>query len=135
MATPCLAATLVHLSPLLSCPLHTSLPLSLWPTSPGPPLVPPPLAGAALELEGVHNARVAPQPDAVSIHIYGTPKGSCPPGTALKVPDNTSSAAPPEGSDADGSTAEPPVGTIGSVGFLLSPNGTAIDLSRSLVPR
>lgn len=94
-----------------------------------------------MELEGLYSARVAPQPGAVALHVFGTPAGSCPPGAALRVPGNRStagSAGPPRSSIGSGgrsdSLDEPPVGGNGSAGFLLSPNGTVIDISRSLLP-
>jgi hypothetical protein len=37
-----------------------------------------------LELFPVFGARVQPQPDAVALHVFGSPLGSCPPGSALK---------------------------------------------------
>ena len=40
------------------------------------------MPSAALELEAVYNSRVLPQPQQVALFIFGTPNGTCPPGTA-----------------------------------------------------
>lgn len=89
----------------------------------------------------MYGAQVAPQPGAVALHVFGTSAGSCPPGAALRAPGNRSAAGfpgPPRSrpgtSGGEGSLAEPPVGGNGSAGFLLSPNGTVIDISRNLLP-
>jgi hypothetical protein len=52
-----------------------------------------PVCFAALELEGVYGARVLPQASTPALHIFGTPLGSCPPGSAVKVPDGGSSGS------------------------------------------
>ncbi|KAL4450153.1 hypothetical protein ABPG77_010822 [Micractinium sp. CCAP 211/92] len=95
-----------------------------------------------MELESVYGALVAPQPDAVALHVFGTPAGSCPPGAALRVTHNSSTtgaagaqrSGPGSRSEIQDSLAEPAVGGNGSAGFLLSPNGTVIDISRNLLP-
>ncbi|KAL4452476.1 hypothetical protein ABPG75_008138 [Micractinium tetrahymenae] len=94
-----------------------------------------------LELEGMYDACVVSQPGAVALHVFGIPAGSCPPGAALRMPGNRSASgvplparSRPGSSDSAGGLVEPPVGGNGSAGFLLSPNGTVIDISRNLLP-
>lgn len=113
----------------------------LLPTCPPTRSFAPP-RDAGMELESVYGALVAPQPDAVALHVFGTLAGSCPPGAALRVSHNSSTtgaagaqrSGPGSRSKIQDRLAEPAVGGNGSAGFLLSPNGTVIDISRNLLP-
>lgn len=80
------------------------------------------------------NARVAPQPGAVALHLFGTPLGTCPPGSALSAPGRSggSSGGAAAASAAAGASARSG-GDDGSP-FALSANGTVIDLSSAFQP-
>ncbi|EFN53518.1 hypothetical protein CHLNCDRAFT_136597 [Chlorella variabilis] len=86
-----------------------------------------------LELEAIYHARVQPQPDAVALHIFGSPLGTCPPGFALKQPGAGSGGA----NGAARGSASPVSSSDGSFSeeadFGLFLNGTVIDLSSSLI--
>lgn len=122
--------------PLPAWLLGSGLELLCWAHSDGCSCLlrtPLPCPPAGLELEGVFNARTAPQPNAIALHIFGTPSGTCPPGTALSTLAHNESSTDVVGSTGGNSSdsvareSDPADGGP----FGLSANGTVIDLSSS----
>lgn len=91
-----------------------------------------------LVLHGFHAAHAAGQPDAIALHIFGTPNGTCPPGSALRNPPPAASSAAP----ATVAAMTPAAGQQGATGdtaqgvadLMLSVNGSVIDLSSAFQP-
>ena len=98
----------------------------------------------------MHNAAAVPQPGAVALHVYGTPLGTCPPGTALAGAARGNSSASwldsGGGAGGGGGGGAAGAGWAGAAAaaaaggdevdgpFALSANGTVIDLSTSFQP-
>lgn len=78
----------------------------------------------------MYNARVVSQPAAVALHVFGTPLGTCPPGSSLSELGRNSSGGSGGSSNSSGL---PPAGGEGDP-FVLSFNGSVIDLSSSFQP-
>lgn len=100
---------------------------------------------SGLELRGAHNAAAVPQPGAVALHVFGTPLGTCPPGTVLAGDARGNSSSSWLDSSGGSSTtlgagwagwAAVDGGADADAGgpFALSANGTVIDLSTSFQP-
>lgn len=79
----------------------------------------------------MYHARVLAQPGAVALHVFGTPNGTCPPGSALSALGRDSAAA----DGAPGASSAKAAGDPAADGpFGLSFNGSVIDLSSSFQP-
>lgn len=82
----------------------------------------------------MYHARVAPQPGAVALHIFGTPAGTCPPGSALSGLGRNSSSGGAGGAVSASSAAAQGALEADGGPFGLSFNGSVIDLSSSFLP-
>ena len=61
----------------------------------------------------MYGARVLPQAGSAALHIFGTPLGSCPPGSALRAPSDGSSGSSSSPASSTEADLDPFAGELG----------------------